>query len=68
MTDEPSAESSASGKPIRAAARHVLEEGVVPAAALGAALNDVPRHHGAGDGVEVVVGPTERVQRRPDDQ
>ena len=49
-------------------ARHLLEEGVVPAAALGAALNDVPRHHRAGDGVEVAVGPAERVQRRPDDQ
>ena len=44
--------------------RHLLEEGVVPAAALGAALDDVARHHRAGDGVEVVVGPAEGVQRR----
>ena len=48
--------------------RHLLEEGVVPAAALGTALDDVTRHDCTGDGVDVVVGPAERVQRGPDHQ
>ncbi len=49
-------------------ARDLFEEGVVPAAALRAALNDVARHHSAGNGVEVGVLPPEGVQGRPDHQ
>ena len=48
--------------------RHLLEEGIVPATALRATFDDVARHHCAGNGVEVAVGPAERVQRRPDHQ
>ena len=41
---------------------HLLEEGVVAAAALGAALDHMAGHDGTGDGVEVGVGPSEGVQ------
>ena len=56
------------GKADPLAIGHLLEEGVVAAAALGAALDDVAGHHRARDGVEVGVGPPEGVQGRPDDQ
>ena len=46
----------------------LVEEGVVAAAALRPALNDVARHHRAGDGVELVVLPPEGVQRRAHDE
>ncbi len=68
ITEDPSACTSAIGKPDPLAVRHLLEEGIVAAAALGAALNDMTRHDRAGDGVEVGVGPPEGVQGRPDDQ
>ena len=48
--------------------RHLLEEGVVAAAALGAALDHVAGHHCPGDGVEIVVRPAEGVQGRTDDE
>ena len=44
---------------------NLLEEGVVPAAALCPALDHVAGHDGARDGVEIAVIPAEGVQRRP---
>ena len=50
------------GKTDPLAIGHLLEEGVVAAAALGAALDHMAGHDGTGDGVEVGIGPSEGVQ------
>ena len=47
------------GEPDPGQARHLLEEGVVAAAALRPALDDVAGHHGPGQLVEVVGSPPE---------
>ena len=56
------------GKPDALGVWDLFEEGVVAAAALGAALDDMAGDDRAGDGVEIVVPPAERVQRRTDHQ
>jgi hypothetical protein len=49
-----------------AGAGDLLEEGVVAAATLRPALNNMAGHHGTRDGVMILVGPPERMERRAD--
>ena len=57
MTDEPSAATSAHGNPTRRHVGDLGEERVVAAGGLGAALDDVAGHDGAGERVPVVAAP-----------
>ena len=69
MTHEPSAASSASGKPSgRAVEREALEAGEVAAGRLGAALEDVADDDGAGQLVVLLGRPAEVGDRRADDE
>ncbi len=45
-------------------ARHLLEEAVVAPGGLGAALDDMPRHHRPGQGIPIVAPPPEVSRRR----
>ena len=65
ITDDPSSATSAMGKPGMLEAGDLGEEGVVAAGGLGAALDDVPGHHRAGQ--PVPVGPAASRGARPPD-
>ena len=69
-TIEPSAETSAIGKPIRARPSHVLVAGIgeVAARQLGAALEQVAGERPGGEARPVVGGPAELVDQRPEDE